>query len=198
MLVLASLAAAALLVSGLLAAIHVRPYGHHPPSHVRLAVVATAVLRATHIAFTVVLSVSALAAALLGRFWRRALIREHPEWAAAALLGFLILVSGLLIPWSSLLPWTPVIGPNLGRPVPLLGYDGPFGELIGVNVRYDDALLALGRWRVGPKGVGRLYFAHLLVMPLVAVIVVGVARRRRRRVVQITQEGVPPLGAGPT
>jgi hypothetical protein len=197
MLVVAAVAAAALSLSGALAAIYVRPYGHHPPSHVRLAVVATAVLRAIHTTFAVVLVVSALAAALLGRFWRRALIREHPEWAVAALLGLLTLVSGLLIPWSSLLPWTPVIGPNLGRPVPLLGYDGPFGELIGVNVRYDDALLALGRWRVGPKGVGRLYFAHLVIVPLVTVIVVGVGRRRRR-VAQVTQEGVPPLGAGPT
>jgi hypothetical protein len=199
MLVVAALAGAALLLSGALAAIYVRPYGHHPVTHVRLAVTLTAVLRVVHGAGAAVFCLALVVAGALGRAWQRAAIRARADWAVAALLGFFILLGGLVMPWSSLLPWTPVVGPNLARPVELLGYDGPFGELVGVNVRYDDALLALGRWRVGPKGVGRLYFDHLVVMPLAAVIAVWYGeRRRRRRVSQVTREGVRPLGSDPT
>jgi hypothetical protein len=195
-LALGAAAGALLLLSGAIAAVYVRPYGHHPVGHVRLAVGATAALRGVHVVGAAALVLAAVAAGVLGRSWRRSALRARPEWSLAALLGLLTLLTGLLIPWQSLLPWSPLLGPNLARPVPLLGYEGPFTELTGVTMRYDDALLSLGRWRVGPKGVGRLYFAHLVVLPLLAMVAVWLGRRRRR-VAAVTEEGVRPEGDDP-
>jgi hypothetical protein len=168
--------AGVVVLSGALAAIYFRPYGHKAPGHVGLALAAVTVVRITHCAAAWTVVALAVIVAVLARPWR---------WRHA-LVGMLVafLVSGLVTPWERLLPWSVPLGANMARPMPLLGHDGPFPELVGVNVTYDDTVLAIGRLRLGARGVGRLYLAHAVVLPLAAgaLAAVGSWRRRRSRV----------------
>jgi hypothetical protein len=96
------------------------------------------------------------------------------------LLGAALLGTGLVAPWQRLLPWSPAAGANMARPMPL-GQQGPFAELVGVNVRYDEAMFTVARWRLGVKAAGRVYFAHVLVLPALAGLVLFRMARRKRR-----------------
>jgi hypothetical protein len=208
---LAVLSAWVLILSGALAAIYFRPYSHRAPGHVGRAVAAVAALRATHRVACWTLVAAAAGLVVLARPWRRsagggaggrasvglgataagggatadASCSERlrgPRALAAALAvlgGFLL--SGFATPWESLLPWALPMGANMARPMPLLGHDGPFPELVGVNVAYDDTVRAIGRLRLGPRGVGRLCLAHSVVLPLGAALAVVIAVRRRAR-----------------
>jgi hypothetical protein len=173
---LVALIAALLVVSGALAAIYFRPHGHVAPAHVGRAFAAVAALRITHSVAAWTAVVLAVGVVLLGRPWLR------PRAPAAASLAILaaFLVTGSVAPWDCLLPWSPPLGANMARPTPLLGHDGPFPELVGVNVTYDETVHAIGRLRLGPRGVGRLYLAHAVVLPLVGVAVAVFGWRRRR------------------
>jgi hypothetical protein len=173
------LAAAALLtLSGALAAIYVRPYAHRPPAHVALAVATVTASRVTHLVALGVLVAGLVALAAVSRGWRAG-VAVGPQ-AAAVAIAVACLGTGLVTPWGSLLPWSPPLGANMGRPMPLLGHEGPFPELVGVNVSYDDALVVIGRLRLGPRGAGRLYLVHVVVLPLAAAaLAVGLVRRRR-------------------
>jgi hypothetical protein len=90
------------------------------------------------------------------------------------------MATGLVTPWKRLLPWAPAVGHNMARSMPL-GQQGPFAELVGVNARYDDALFTVAGRRFGPKGTGRIFFAHVAVLPALTMAVTVVAWRRRRR-----------------
>jgi hypothetical protein len=179
--IVALAAAGVLLLSGALAAIYYRPYAHRPPGHIGLAVAVAAAARATHWAAAGTLVVALLAVAVV-RLW------PGPRRAGGVLVGTLtatalaaFMATGLVTPWEALVPWAAPQGANMGRPMPLLGRDGPFPELVGVNVTYDDALLALGRLRLGPRGAGRLYLAHTLFLPAAALAGALATRRRWRR-----------------
>jgi hypothetical protein len=169
------LASAALLaLSGALATIHHRPWSHRAPGHIGFAVALVAAVRTAHRAAALTLVVAALA-----MVW----LRPRPAGRAvlvAVALGGAMLATGLVTPWPSLLPWAGPQGSNLGRPMLLLGREGPFPELVGVNVVYDDTVLALGRLRLGPRGVGRLYLAHVVFLPVAVLAVAAIARRRNR------------------
>ena len=56
----------------------------------------------------------------------------------------------------------------MGRATPLLGHEGPFAELIGVNARYDARALPLGGRLIGPPTLLRFYVLHCIFIPLVA------------------------------
>lgn len=105
--------------------------------------------------------------------------------AATAALVLAFLITGHLLPWERLLPWAPRVGPNMARTTAVLGQEGPFPELVGVNVRYDDALVTVGGRRLGPRAVRRTFWLHVAVLPGVALgaaaASIVVARRRRAR-----------------
>jgi hypothetical protein len=176
---------AVLAVSGALATIFYRPYGPDVRAqlghgHWGLRVALASGLHWAHLVAGLGLAVAVVALVLLSRPWHR----QHPgprrRRLVAIVFGTLaFLVTGLVAPWERLLPWSPAVGSNMARPMPL-GQQGPFAELIGVNVRYDDAQFTLGRRRFGPKATGRVYFAHVLALPALTVIGVALALRRRR------------------
>jgi quinol-cytochrome oxidoreductase complex cytochrome b subunit len=171
-------AAALLAVSGALAAIYVRPYAHRPPAHVAFAVATVTASRMIHLVALGVLIAGLVALAVVRRGWRAG-VGAGPQ-AAAVAVAVGCLATGLVTPWGSLLPWSAPLGANMARPMPLLGHEGPFPELVGVNVSYDDALVVIGRLRLGPRGAGRLYLAHVVVLPLAATaLALWLVRRRR-------------------
>jgi quinol-cytochrome oxidoreductase complex cytochrome b subunit len=169
-------------VSGALATIYFRSYSWdargqlgHLARSVGLAAVLAEVHRLAAHAFVA-------AAALAGILWRTA-TRGALGWRplAAGVLALALFFTGHLVPWRRLLPWTPAPGSNLSRPTPLLGHDGPFPELVGVNMRYDDAVFTVAGRRFGPRATARVYWTHVAVLPLMSAVLVALWVRSRRR-----------------
>lgn len=76
--------------------------------------------------------------------------------------------TGYLLPWDQLSIWAVTVGTNMGRATPLVGHEGPFADLIGVDARYDArALLTAGRL-VGPATLLRFYVLHCIFIPVIA------------------------------
>jgi ABC-type Fe3+ transport system permease subunit len=171
-----------LALSGALAGIFYRPYGHDvrallargwPGLRVSLA----DGLHVAHLGSAVALGLAILVL-LAVRPWR---VGGPPRTRlillatlAAAFAG-----TGWVVPWERLLPWSPALGANMARPMPL-GQQGPFAELVGVNVRYDEAMFTLARHRWGVKATGRIYYAHVIGLPVLAGLCAVSLRRRRR------------------
>ena len=89
--------------------------------------------------------------------------------------------TGYLLPWDQLSLWAVTVGTNLGRATPLLGAEGPFAELVGVNARYDArALLTAGRL-VGDATLLRFYVLHCIFIPLIATVLMIVHFWRVRK-----------------
>jgi hypothetical protein len=169
---------AATFASGLVAAAYVRPWGGLggvSPARVWLHVPAAAAGRVAHAASGGALALIVVIAAA------RAGGARAPR-AAAAVLALALVATGWLLPGDRLLLWAPAPGSNLLRPTTLDERVGPFPELIGVNVRYDDAVTAWFGRRVGPRAVARLWTAHAIALPLVAVAALVLRRRTRRRI----------------
>jgi hypothetical protein len=175
-----------LVLSGALATFFYRPYGHDVRGQIGvgnlgLRVAAASALRLVHLGAALGFTGAVVALVLLGRPWKRggpgpARSRLFLVAVAAAAL----LTTGLLTPWDRLLPWSPAVGANMARPMPL-GQPGPFPELVGVNARYDEALFAVARWRFGARAAGRVYFAHVIGLPLLTVGAAVILWRRRKR-----------------
>lgn len=184
----AALAALVLLVvlavTGALATIFYRPYG--PDARAQLAhghwglrMALASGLHHVHLVAALALAAAVVALVALSR------PRQHrgPRRSRLVALGLALvafLATGFVAPWERLVPWSPAVASNMARPMPL-GQQGPFAELIGVNVRYDDAQFTLLRRRFGPKATGRVYFTHVLVLPALTVIAVLFGWRHRRR-----------------
>jgi quinol-cytochrome oxidoreductase complex cytochrome b subunit len=116
---------------------------------------------------------------VLARPWRRAGTGpRRGALAALVLAGAAFLVTGLVAPWSLLTPWSPALGSNMARPMPL-GQQGPFAELVGVNVRYDSAMFTVAGHRFGARATGRVYFAHVLALPILTALGAAFVLRRR-------------------
>jgi quinol-cytochrome oxidoreductase complex cytochrome b subunit len=101
--------------------------------------------------------------------------------SALAMVTVAFLITGHLLPWNRLLPWAPRLGQNMARATPVLGQEGPFPELVGVNVRYDDALPTFRGRRLGPRGVRRTFWLHVAVLPGVTLLGLAGARLAARR-----------------
>jgi len=175
-----------LAATGALATIFYRPYGPDVRAQLGLGnwglrVALASGLHLAHLVAALGLTLAVAALVLLCRPWNR----QHPgprrrRLVAIALGTAAFVATGLVAPWERLLPWSPAVGANMARPMPL-GQQGPFAELIGVNVRYDDAQFTLGRRRFGPKATGRVYYAHVLVLPALTALGLALGWRRRRR-----------------
>lgn len=188
LLMVGALAAVAAL-SGALAAIYYRPRAAPAAIEgaVGFAVSAAAALRVAHQLAAYALLPALLAWGLLagtrGADGEASGRKRALGSAGVAALVLASLITGHLVPWEQLLPWAPRVGPNMARTTPLLGQEGPFPELVGVNVRYDDALVTIGSRRLGPRAVRRIFWLHAAVLPGLAVaagVAAGIAARRRR------------------
>jgi hypothetical protein len=157
-------------------AFYVRPWGGLggvDPSHLWLHLQLAAGARLVHGAGGIAL-VMLLAWAARRSTHRRARV-------AVALSALVVAALGLALPGEALTLWAPSPGANLARPAAIDDRNGPFPELVGVNVRYDDAITVRLGWRLGPRAVARLWGAHALALPLAALATAGFRIRRRTR-----------------
>ena len=69
----------------------------------------------------------------------------------------------------------------MGRATPLLGHEGPFAELLGVNPVYDARAFLFGGGEIGPHTLLRFYVLHCIFIPLVASLFMVVHFWRIRR-----------------
>ena len=98
--------------------------------------------------------------------------REFNWFIGVNLLVMTLMLSftGYLLPWDQLSIWAVTVGTNMGRATPLLGHEGPFAELMGVNARYDArAFLTAGRL-VGAATLLRFYVLHCIFIPIIAAV----------------------------
>src|SRR5213078_3584639 len=96
--------------------------------------------------------------------------REFNWNIGVLLLVFTLLLSftGYLLPDDQLGFWAVTVGTNMARATPGLGHEGPFGELLGVNARYDArSFLTAGRL-VGSATLMRFYVLHCVFIPVIA------------------------------
>ncbi len=96
--------------------------------------------------------------------------REFNWVIGVLLLVFTLLLSftGYLLPWDQLSIWAVTVGTNMARATPLLGHEGPLGDLVGVTPRFDARSVLLGGSLVGPPALLRFYVLHCIVLPIVA------------------------------
>src|SRR5215831_19491402 len=93
------------------------------------------------------------------------------NWNVGVLLLVLTLLlsfTGYLLPWDQLAMWAVTVGTNMARATPLLGHEGPFAELLGVDPRYDARAFLLGGRIVGSATLLRFYVLHCIFLPLFA------------------------------
>lgn len=83
--------------------------------------------------------------------------------------------TALLVPWAELHPWAERPGRNLARPALVLEREGPFPELVGVNVRYGPHRLRLGSRPISGLQAGCVAAAHAGA----GLLLVWACRRRR-------------------
>ncbi len=96
--------------------------------------------------------------------------REFNWVIGVLLLVFTLLLSftGYLLPWDQLSIWAVTVGTNMARATPLLGSEGPLGDVVGVTPRYDARSVLLGGTLVGPPALLRFYVLHCIVLPIAA------------------------------
>ena len=106
------------------------------------------------------------------------------NWVVGVILLVLTLLlsfTGYLLPWDQLAIWAVTVGSNMGRATPILGHDGPFKELLGVNPIYDARAFLFGGGEVGPATLLRFYILHCIFIPLVTSLFLAVHFWRIRR-----------------
>lgn len=96
--------------------------------------------------------------------------REFNWVIGVNLLVFTLLLSftGYLLPWDQLSIWAVTVGTNMARATPLLGHEGPFAEVVGVNSRYDARSLLVAGRLVGSATLLRFYVLHCIFIPVIA------------------------------
>jgi len=96
--------------------------------------------------------------------------REFNWVIGVNLLVFTLLLSftGYLLPWDQLSIWAVTVGTNMARATPLLGHEGPFADLVGVNSRYDARSFLVAGRLVGSATLLRFYVLHCIFIPIVA------------------------------
>mgnify|MGYP000673916114 CR=1 FL=1 len=75
----------------------------------------------------------------------------------------------------------PELVEDAARATPMIGHEGPFADLLGVDARYDArALLTAGRL-IGPATLLRFYVLHCIFIPLIAAVLLIVHFWRVRK-----------------
>src|ERR1700741_3385177 len=96
-------------------------------------------------------------------------------------LTLLLSFTGYLLPWDQLAIWAITVGSNMARATPLLGHEGPFHEVLGVNPIYDARAFLFGGSEIGPHTLLRFYILHCIFFPLLASLFMAVHFWRIRR-----------------
>jgi len=94
------------------------------------------------------------------------------NWVVGVVLlkvTFLLSFTGYLLPWDQLGFWAVTVGTNMAAATPLVGFEGPFHELLGIQIDNDIRFAILGGTRVGANALIRAYVWHCVGLPLVAV-----------------------------
>src|ERR1022692_2029616 len=106
------------------------------------------------------------------------------NWVIGVILLVLTLLlsfTGYLLPWDQLAIWAITVGSNMGRATPLLGHEGPFHEILGVNPIYDARAFLFGGGEIGAHTLLRFYILHCIFFPLLASLFMAVHFWRIRR-----------------
>ncbi|MBF0170632.1 MAG: cytochrome b N-terminal domain-containing protein [Nitrospinae bacterium] len=93
------------------------------------------------------------------------------NWVVGVLLlkiTLLLSFTGYLLPWDQLGFWAVTVGTNMASATPLIGYEGPFSDLLGIQVNNDIRFALLGGTRVGANALIRAYVWHCVALPLLA------------------------------
>src|SRR5213075_3338775 len=93
------------------------------------------------------------------------------NWGVGTLLLLLTLLlsfTGYLLPWDQLSIWAVTVGTNMARATPMLGHEGPFADLVGVDARYDARSLLTAGTVVGAPTLLRFYVLHCIFIPVIA------------------------------
>jgi len=92
------------------------------------------------------------------------------NWAVGVLLllvTFLLSFTGYLLPWDQLGFWAVTVGTNMASSTPLLGYQGPFHQLLGIQIDNDIRFALIGGTRIGANALIRAYVWHCVGLPLI-------------------------------
>jgi quinol-cytochrome oxidoreductase complex cytochrome b subunit len=86
--------------------------------------------------------------------------------------------TGYLLPWDQLAYWAVTVGTSMARATPLIGADGPFRL---VDTSNDLSFYLLGGRTVGAGTLLRFYVLHIIALPLVMIVLIGVHFWRIRK-----------------
>ncbi|MCH7973123.1 MAG: cytochrome b N-terminal domain-containing protein [Bacteroidetes bacterium] len=95
------------------------------------------------------------------------------NWVIGVILLVLTLLlsfTGYLLPWDQLGFWAITVGTNMGGATPLIGYEGPFSEALGINIYNDVRFFLIGGTSVGENALLRAYIWHCVGIPLIAIV----------------------------
>ena len=93
------------------------------------------------------------------------------NWVVGLSLFALILsanFTGYLLPWDQLGYWAIMVGTNMGAATPVMGYQGPFAEMLGVKINNDIRFALLGGTQIDAPSLLRAYVWHCIGIPIIA------------------------------
>ena len=97
------------------------------------------------------------------------------------LATFMLSFTGYLLPWDQLGFWAVTVGTNMASSTPLIGYEGPFHELLGVKIDNDIRFALIGGTRIGANALVRAYVWHCVALPLIITLMMVVHFWRIRK-----------------
>lgn len=103
------------------------------------------------------------------------------NWIIGVLLLVLTLFlsfTGYLLPWDQLAFWAVTVGTNMAKAAPIIGSEGPFRL---VDAHSDLGFLLLGGHIVGQNALLRFYVLHVIGLPFITVILMGLHFWRVRK-----------------
>src|SRR5713101_5829563 len=109
--------------------------------------------------------------------------REFNWCVGVVLLVLTLLLSftGYLLPDDQLGFWAVTVGTGMAKATPLLGYEGPFGQQLGMTPYNDVRFALLGGSIVDANALLRSYIWHCIAIPLIAAIFMGLHFWRVRK-----------------
>ncbi len=106
------------------------------------------------------------------------------NWCIGVILLVLTLLlsfTGYLLPWDQLGFWAITVGTNMAGATPFVGYEGPFSDLLNINIYNDVRFALLGGSQVGANALLRAYVWHCIGIPLIAGVFIAVHFWRVRK-----------------
>jgi len=103
------------------------------------------------------------------------------------LLTLLLSFSGYLLPFDQLAIWAITVGSNMARASPILGYEGPFQQLLQIGDidmitdTSDARFVTIGERNVGEMTLNRFYVLHCIGLPLAVTLLLAIHFWRVRK-----------------